>query len=436
MTTTDRDSIIRNTTIHHLLRRFCAGVGVIKNTPAMCLLLFALVLFEAVVWAFHESLFGLHDLGAFEQSADGLVRFVLMLLFGFSIPITLVLLGTPWGSKRVRLNLQKVGIVNDAGEAPLLVSKRQDANHPRMTVWEFDPCGLPLSIWEDKQERIEAALNIIITTASWGEGRKTVCIYAVPAMADLPALFQWRDEYLRTKSFELVLGESLMGPVMVDLCKIPHILLGGSTGSGKSVLLKLLLMQALRKGAMVWIADFKGGVDYPQNWSGLCEMVFNEADLLETLDKLVWMMEQRKAAFRFEGCANLDEYNQKVGCCIPRCIFACDEVAELLDKTGADGERKKLLAQIESKLSTIARQGRAFGIHLIFATQRPDANVIPGQIKNNMDFRVCGKADNVLSQIILDNTSAAERIPKDSQGRFITADGTVFQAYLFDEKQI
>ena len=436
MTNTDRDFIIRNTTTHHLLRRFCAGVGVIKNTPAMCLLLFALVLSEAVVWTYRETIFGLHGLDTFGQSVDGLMRFVLMVIFASSIPAVLVLLGTPCGSKRVRANLQRIGMVNDAGEAPVLVSRRKDKNNPRMTVWEFDPCGLPLSVWEDKQERIEAILNVIITKIAWGEGRKTVYMYAVPATADLPALFQWRDEYLRDKNFELVLGESLMGPVMVDLCKIPHILLGGSTGSGKSVLLKLLLMQALRKGAMVWIADFKGGVDYPQNWSGLCEMVFNEADLLETLDKLVRMLEQRKAAFRFEGCANLDEYNQKVGCYIPRCIFACHEVAEQLDKTGADSERKKLLAQIENKLSTIARQGRAFGIHLIFATQRPDANVIPGQIKNNMDFRVCGKADNVLSQIILDNTSAADRIPKDSQGRFITADGTVFQAYLFDEGQL
>lgn len=119
----------------------------------------------------------------------------------------------------------------------------------------------------------------------------------------------------------------------------------------------------------------------------------------------------------------------------PRLIFACDEVAEMLDKTGADNERKKLLAQIENRLS-IARQGRAFGIHLILATQRPDANVLPGQIKNNMDFRVCGRAGNVLSQIILDNTSAAEQIPKDARGRFITGDGTVFQGYLFDEGQL
>ena len=58
------------------------------------------------------------------------------------------------------------------------------------------------------------------------------------------------------------------------------------------------------------------------------------------------------------------------------------------------------------------------------------------KIKNNLDFRVCGRADNVLSQIILDNTSAADQIPKDARGRFITGDGTVFQAYLLDEKQL
>ena len=79
---------------------------------------------------------------------------------------------------------------------------------------------------------------------------------------------------------------------------------------------------------------------------------------------------------------------------------------------------------------------RAFGIHLILAMQRPDATIIPGQIRNNMDFRVCGRADSVLSQIILDNTSAAEQIPKDARGRFITGDGTVFQGYLFDEEQL
>ena len=79
-------------------------------------------------------------------------------------------------------------------------------------------------------------------------------------------------------------------------------------------------------------------------------------------------------------------------------------------------------------------QGRAFGIHLILATQRPDANILSGQIKNNVNCRICGRADTVLSQIILDNTSAAEQIPKDARGRFLLHDATVFQAYWFDEE--
>ena len=84
----------------------------------------------------------------------------------------------------------------------------------------------------------------------------------------------------------------------------------------------------------------------------------------------------------------------------------------------------------------IARQGRAFGIHLILATQRPDANILSGQIRNNIDCRVCGRADTILSQIILDSTVAAEQIPKDKAGRFILHDVTVFQGFWVYESNI
>ena len=356
------------------------------------------------------------------------------LLVGAAVLLALLLY--PFGRRAAKDQLQCIGLVNHAGMPPDLLRKHRDKDNPRVTVWEFHNQSIPLQEWDKKRLAIETALGITIVKLAYAKGKSRVLMYAVSARDDLPEVLKWKDSYLSPKSFVLVLGESYTGPVTINLAHIPHILLGGSTGSGKSVLLKLLLMQSLRKGAMIWVADFKGGVDYPHNWDGLCEMVFTEQELIEVLDKLVCMLEQRKAAFRSTGCSNLDEYNSKLGCCIPRCIFSCDEVAELLDRTGADNERKKLLAQIENKLSTIARQGRAFGIHLILATQRPDATVIPGQIKNNMDFRVCGRADSVLSQIILDNTSAAEQIPKDARGRFITGDGIVFQGYLFDEGQL
>ena len=342
----------------------------------------------------------------------------------------------PFGRKAAQDQLQSIGLANHAGIAPDLLRKRRDKDNPRVTVWEFRNQSIPLTAWEDKRAAIEAALDVTIIKIIFGKSKSRVLVYAVPTQTSLPEVLRWSDAYLSPDSFVLTLGESLTGPVTVNLAHIPHILLGGSTGSGKSVLLKLLLMQSLRKGAEVYIADFKGGVDFPKVWHQKCRMCFTEADLLYTLNQLVAVLEYRKGRLAETGCPNLDAYNEATGENLPRLVFACDEVAEVLDKTGRSKEDKELLARIESKLATIARLGRAFGIHLILVTQRPDATIVPGQIKNNLDFRVCGRAENVLSAIILDNGSAAEQIPKDARGRFITGDGTVFQGFLFDDRQL
>ena len=105
----------------------------------------------------------------------------------------------------------------------------------------------------------------------------------------------------------------------------------------------------------------------------------------------------------------------------------------MLDKTGLNKNEKELVSKIESKLSTIARQGRAFGIHLIFATQRPDADVVKGQIKNNIGYRVCGRADKTLSQIILDTPEGANMISPNEQGMFFTNTDVLFKAYYIDD---
>lgn len=364
-----------------------------------------------------------------------LMRYALTAYLLFGGAVLLALLLCPIGRRMARDRLQCIGLTNHAGIPPDLLRKCRDSGNPRVTVWEFNNRSIPIDEWEKKRPAIETTLGIIIVKLAYAKGKSRVLLYAVPAGKDLPEVLRWDVSCLSRESFVLVLGEGYAGPVTVNLAHVPHILLGGSTGSGKSVLLKLLLMQCIKKGARVFIADFKGGVDFPKAWHEKCRMCITEESLLDTLDRLVAALENRKSEFAALGCPNIDSYNI-IRRPLPRLIFACDEAAEMLDKTGADAGRKKLLAQIESRLSTIARQGRAFGIHLILATQRPDAAVIPGQIKNNMDFRVCGRADNVLSQIILDSTDAADQIPKDARGRFITGDGTVFQGYLFDESVI
>lgn len=345
----------------------------------------------------------------------------------------LVLLLYPMDRKATQEEFQRIGLTNSAGETPYLLRKERDKGNPRITVWIFEPNGISLKEWQDKQAKIETALNLTITDLRYSKGKRQIWLYAVPAESDLPEMLVWKDEYLSDKSFVLTLGEGFTGPVTVDLAKIPHILLGGSTGSGKSVLLKLLLMQSLKKGAVVCIADFKGGVDFPKAWRQKCRMCFDEQDLLDLLTALVNELERRKALLIETSYSNIDEYNRGTGAHLERYIFACDEIAEVLDKTGMDNARKKQIGQFETRLSTIARQGRAFGIHLILATQRPDADILNGQIRNNLDCRICGRADAILSQIILGNGDAAEKIPKHARGRFLLHGGTLFQAYWFDE---
>lgn len=343
------------------------------------------------------------------------------------------LLTYPFGKRMAEDQLTSIGLVNHAGMAPNLRRKRRDPEHPNVTIWIFSNRSIPLITWENQRPSIEAALDISIVKLKYGKSKAETLIYAVPSVSDLPDIIEWNDRLLSLDSFVLTLGESLLGPVTVDLTHIPHILLGGSTGSGKSVLLKLLLMQAVHKGAEVYIADFKGGVDFPAVWHEKCCLCVEEQALLELLTSIVEELQRRKTLFKAKGCPNLDAYNQTTLEPLQRILFACDEVAELLDKAGLTKEQKELVGKIESKLSMIARQGRAFGIHMILATQRPDASILPGQIKNNIDCRICGRADNVLSQIILDNTDAADQIPKDARGRFLRNDGTMFQAYWFDE---
>ena len=348
------------------------------------------------------------------------------------IAVTILIL-TPIGKRSVQDQLKSIGLVNHSEAVPELKSKRKDKQNPKISIWEFTSQGIPLKVWKDKQAAIETALDITIVKLKNGSGKSRVLIYAVPAVSDLPDLIQWKDKYLSQQSFILNLGESFTGPVTVDLARVPHILLGGATGSGKSVLLKLLLMQANKKGANVCIADFKGGVDFPPIWHKECRMCFEEQSTLELLTELTEELERRKQLLKSAGLPNIDHYNAATGENLQRYIFACDELAEMLDKTGLTKEQKEIVVKIESRLSVIARQGRAFGIHLILATQRPDSTILNGQIKNNINCRICGRADNVLSMIILDKTDAADLIPEDAQGRFLLNDGTMFQAYWFDD---
>lgn len=377
----------------------------------------------------------------FGMSGDFLLYPIFTIVLDYSVALLLLMgllclistIGTIRDAQGIQDRLFQAGFVNYAKEPPLPITKYKLYRNPQITVWEFDSNETPKLEWGKNSSEIGAALLCRVDTVHQSKNGKRILLYTFPMSVSLPEKLYWQDNYL-CKDFVLTLGESFTGRETVDLTKVPHILIAGSSGSGKSILLKLLLIECLKMGAEIYISDFKGGVDFSDIWHQKCHMCFDETNLLNLLTRLTDELQRRKALFREAGCANIDMYNQVANGTLKRIIFSCDEIAEVLDKTGLTKEQKGLVSQIESYLSTIARQGRGFGLHLILATQRPSADILNGQIRNNIDCRICGRADNILSQIILDSTAAAEQIPKDAQGRFITNKGTLFQSYLFDEQ--
>lgn len=358
------------------------------------------------------------------------ISIVIISVFIIGELLIVSLIGTPLSANRVHKCLANVGFKDKSGDTPLLLSRYKEG---KTEIFEFYSPTLPLTEYEKRITIIENALNTKVVDISLGNDLQHILLKTVPAKNKLPDKIEWDSSLLAEKTSKFVIGESQIDTVSFDLNVTPHILIGGSSGSGKSALFKLILAQAITKGYDVYVADFKGGVDFNGFWRNKCDIITDRERLMKRLDFIVKELETRKEMFRKTNCNNIVQYNNMLGCDLQRIIFGCDEIAELLDKTGLSKNEKENINQVESKFSLIARQGRAFGIHMVFATQRPDSEVLKGQIKNNFDYRICGRADKVLSQIILDNPEAAEKIAKDEQGVFLTNTGVLFKAYYLNE---
>lgn len=412
-------------------RRQYFGCGMRKITHHWILMIMLLAYLWGIVWALANAdkiPMPIPQHSTWDTVLYGSIRVAFLLVSVISLIEIIIALGTPKQAEKIQNALVEAGFTNSVGFPPLLLSMRKEDKN---LIYEFDSNNMPLSQWDSDKDKIGAALHREVAKVEMVSNGNRVILHTC---APLPEKIYWKDAYLSKEDFVLILGMDMTSEIVsVDIATTPHLLLGGSTGSGKSLLLKCLLMQSLRKEAIIILADFKGGVDYAPIWHQKCKMVFEPQDLLAVLDELIAEMERRRKLFVAAGTSNLNEYNQVTGKHLQRYILACDEVAEILDKTGLDKAERALLSLIEKRMSLIARQGRAFGIHLFLSTQRPSAELIPGEIRTNLTLRICGRADNILSRIILDNTDAAEQIMPDAKGRFITSMGQSFQGFLFDD---
>ena len=406
--------------------RLRAGFAAMSRHPArIAASVLYFLLFLLFLWRY-PMLLGLEPL---------IAKLTAPLIWIFVPPLALVLYlllviisATPCHARELSHDMYRAGLVNRAGEPPAVVSD----DDGKLLVLSG---GIPSEEFSDNQSKLEAAINRRITRIEEGPDKRYILLYTAPGNTKLPTRAVLKK--LPDGNTLIVLGQTLNGPLIADIAITPHFLIGGTTGSGKTWEVKFIIAQGLAKGYEVYLIDLKGGVDFPREWQGdQCSYADNRESALSMLFYLVRVLESRKSTFqdRAEPCSSLDEFNRRYPDeAMPRIMVACDEIAELTDATGLDKPNKELVTAIVGHLGTLARLGRAFGIHLVLATQRPDANVLPGQIKNNIDVRICGRSDLVLSQIILDNGDAAA-LPKDIPGRFLCNldGGTIFQGYALE----
>jgi S-DNA-T family DNA segregation ATPase FtsK/SpoIIIE len=229
----------------------------------------------------------------------------------------------------------------------------------------------------------------------------------------------------------LVLGMDYLGKFVVeDLSTLPHLLIAGSTGGGKSTLLNAIIGSIILNyepdDVQLVLADIKEGVEFTQ-FTGAPHLRSNIATSIDLthirMDELIEEMQRRYQLYAKASCKNIGEYNatrQGSKTRLPYIAFIIDEFADLLSdrrrieegEPSIDGKVKLARAgEIATrKLSSLASKARASGIHLILATQRPSAKLLEGDVKTNfparLAFRLSSQTD---SRVVLD-TGGAEHL--------------------------
>ena len=217
----------------------------------------------------------------------------------------------------------------------------------------------------------------------------------------------------KSSSLTFAIGKDIGGePIVGDIAKLPHLLIAGTTGSGKSVCMNCLILSLLYKSSpeevrliMVDPKMIELGV-YNGIPHLLIPVVTDPKKAAGALQWSVMEMMKRYTLMRDSGARDLASYNKLMertegGQKLPKIAILIDELADLM-MTAAK--------EVEESICRIAQMGRAAGIHLVIATQRPSADVITGLMKANISSRIAFAVDSALNSRIILDTSGAEKL--------------------------
>jgi DNA segregation ATPase FtsK/SpoIIIE, S-DNA-T family len=304
--------------------------------------------------------------------------------------------------------LSEIGIAADIGETipgPRLTRfmvKLRDVNDHGPLLRGLEKLAFALGLGDagilpaTTQEPKVVALDVPRAALQW---HKVAASNLAKYMADLGP----------TARLPVYLGQDVTGNAFgFDLAEAPHLLIGGTTGSGKSVCLHAILLSLLTRFnaqqlKLVLIdpkrVELAPYAQLPHVADGI---LTSASDAMPVLNDLVAEMEKRETAMVQAGARDMDDVRAQA-LALPRIVVVVEELAELLAQS----------PMIEDPLIRLAQKARASGIHLVIATQRPDAKTFSGLLRSNVPSRIALTVQkSAESKIILDETGAEKLLGK------------------------
>ncbi|QOY53273.1 DNA translocase FtsK [Candidatus Sulfurimonas baltica] len=291
---------------------------------------------------------------------------------------------------------------------------------PVVSTFEFKPAAnVKVSKILNLQDDLAMALSAeTIRIQAPIPGKDVVGIEIPNATVDTIYLRDLLDSQIFKESsspLTIVLGKDIVGkPFITDLKKLPHLLIAGTTGSGKSVGINAMILSLLYKNSPDQLRllmidpkmlEFSIYNDIPHL---LTPVITKPKQAIVALNNMVFEMERRYELMSENRTKNIENYNDKVkkegGEHFPYIVVIIDELADLMMTSGKD---------VEHSIARLAQMARASGIHLVVATQRPSVDVVTGLIKANLPSRISYRVgQRIDSKIILDQQGAESLLGK------------------------
>jgi S-DNA-T family DNA segregation ATPase FtsK/SpoIIIE len=347
------------------------------------------------------------------------------------------------GVSQEELNQNKDRIVATLVNFKIGIQSIKATIGPTVTLYEIVPdAGIKISRIKNLEDDIALSLSALgIRIIAPIPGKGTIGI-EVPnknrEMVSIRSVFSIQSFAKTDKELPIALGKTISNEVLViDLAKMPHLLVAGATGQGKSVGLNVILTSLIYKRhpsqlKFVLVDPKKVEMSlysklerhYLAKLPNSEEAIITDTKkVVHTLNSLCIEMENRYEILKDAGARNLKEYNAKFVSrklnpkeghrFLPYIVLVIDELADLMMTAGKE---------VETPIARLAQLARAIGIHLVVATQRPSVNVITGVIKANfparLSFRVTSKVD---SRTILDTGGADQLV---GQGDMLLSSGS------------